>query len=83
MCVCINGYICLQIHTHTDTETEPDTDRDMQIEAERVVFIESLNSFVINILQVRSDPANWSSLLSAAYKRGQFKPLGRKYIKVN
>lgn len=58
MCVCINGYICLQIHTHTDTETEPDTDRDMQIEAERVVFIESLNSFVINILQVRSDPAN-------------------------
>lgn len=53
----------------------------MQIEAVRVVFIESLNSFVINILKVRSDPANWSSLLSVAYKRGQFKVLGSKYIK--
>lgn len=53
----------------------------MQIEAVRVVFIESLNSFVINILKVRSDPANWSSLLSVAYKRGQLKVLGSKYIR--
>lgn len=60
MCACINGYVCLDIHTdtYTYTETETDTSRDMQIEAVRVVFIESLNSFVINILKVRSDPAN-------------------------
>lgn len=60
MCACINGYVSLDIHTdtYTYTETETDTSRDMQIEAVRVVFIESLNSFVINILKVRSDPAN-------------------------
>lgn len=55
--VCVYKRVCMPGSTHTHTETETDTTRDMQIEAVRVVFIESLNSFVINILKVHSDPA--------------------------
>lgn len=58
--ICV--YVCVRTHREGDRDTQrerdSDRDRDMQMEALRVVFIESLNSFVINILKVRSDPAN-------------------------